>query len=90
MVFDVKEYRKEYREKNRKRINAYFREYYKKNKLKHKLLVKKWIKNNPVKYKIYLDRRKTPEGKEKMRIYLKNWREKSKEAQALRAPAQSS
>ena len=78
MVFDVKEYRKEYREKNRKRINAYFREYYKKNKLKHKLQVKKWKEQNPIKYQAYIDKRKTPEAREKMRIYLREWRRKSK------------
>ena len=78
MVFDEKEYKKGYREKNREHINAYFREYYKKNKLKHILLVKKWKEQNPIKYKAYLDKRKTPEGRKKMRIYLREWRRKSK------------
>ena len=77
MVFIKKEWDKKYRAENKEKVNAYFREYYKKNRLKHLALVNKW--KTTENYKIYLEKKNTPEEKEKRRIYLNEWRNKKRE-----------
>ena len=79
MVFDKKEWRKEYLKKNRDKINSYYRDYYNKNKLKHIAIVKKWKENNMDKFNAYQDKLKAPEERAKRRIYLNEWRMKNRQ-----------
>ena len=71
-IIDKKKYDKEYRLKNKERLNAYRRKWSKKEEVQKK---KKeyYLKTREKQLKYWVEYRKNPKNKKKFNLYFKNW-----------------
>jgi hypothetical protein len=75
---EIKEYQKNWREKNIAKRKEYSKQYYKNNKENNKTMQKKYYENNKEKIQEY-QKNNRKNNKEKIQEYQKNYREKNKE-----------